>query len=121
LNVPARRYALVFAWGALIALAAGVWFVTGTRISYRLGLDAAAPAIGVIVSAAVATTIWRWGRADREVAALAQGACPRCHAPVVEHHEHARPGSAVGGVTAWRCADCGFERIETLTCERCTT
>ena len=121
--MPASRYAAALAWGALITLAAGAWFVTGTRVSARLGFDAAAPAIGVIVAAAVAVTIWRWGRADRDAVALERGRCPRCRAPIATRHQHALPGTQRQGRIEWRCATaaCGFERIEPLTCERCAT
>jgi len=115
------RYTTALVWGALAALAAGAWFLTGTRISARLGFEAAAPGIGVIVAAAVAGTIWRWGRADRDAAALEQGVCPRCAAPLTSRHEHAVPGVRREGQVEWHCPACAFERIEPLTCERCAT
>jgi predicted RNA-binding Zn-ribbon protein involved in translation (DUF1610 family) len=115
------RHATALVWGALAVLAAGAWFLTGTRISYRLGFDAAAPAIGLLVAVAVATTIWRWGRADHDAVALERGACPRCGTALVRRHEHAVPGVRREGQIEWRCPACAFERIEPLTCERCAT
>lgn len=119
--MPASRYAAMLAWSALIVLAAAAWFVTGTRISARLGFDAAAPGVGVIVAVAVAVTIWRWGRADRDAIALERGACPRCGAGLARRHEHALPGMRREGMLELRCPDCAFERIEPLTCDRCAT
>ena len=117
----ALRYGALLAWSTLTVLAAGAWFVTGTRVSARLGFDAAAPGIGLIVAVAVAFTIWRWGRADRDAGALDRGACPRCSSPLTSRHEHALPGLRSEGQIEWRCPACAFERIEPLTCERCAT
>lgn len=116
-----RPSAATLAWGALIVLAAAAWFVTGARISARLGFDAAAPAVGVIAAAVVAVTIWRWARADGEQVALARGRCPRCRCPLAARHEHARPGALAEGLIEWSCAACGYDHTEPLTCERCAS
>jgi ribosomal protein S27AE len=112
---------LTAAWFALALVAAGGWFLTGTKISSHLGLGAASPAVGVAAAAAVVVTIWRWARVDREQRALVNGVCPRCAARLASRHEHARPGALSAGLVEWQCGECGWARTEPLTCERCAS
>jgi hypothetical protein len=105
-------------WVTLAVVAPAAWFVTAAGLMRLWGLHEAAPAIGVLVAAAVAVTLWRWAQTDREQIALAELRCPRCRAALDVRHEHARPAAA-SGVQQWTCSGCGYEHAEALTCAQC--
>ncbi len=105
-------------WVGLAVVAPAAWFVTATRLMRLGGLHEAAPAIGLLVAAAIAVTLWRWAQTDREQIALAELRCPRCRATLDVRHEHARPAAA-SGVQQWTCSGCGYEHAEALTCAQC--
>jgi ribosomal protein S27AE len=110
-------HAASLAWTGFAVVAAGGWYLTATRLTYRFGPDEAAQGVGLLVALAVGLTVWRWGREDRRSATLAAGLCPRCGKGVGVRHEHGMAGRA--GVTRWACSECGYDHTEPLTCEAC--
>lgn len=113
----AEAWAGTAGWLALSVVAAAGWYATGRGLAARSGLEEAASGIGVIAALTVVVTLWRWRRRDGELDALLAGRCPRCEAPIAGRHDHG--SSSRGGLDWWSCAACGFERGESLTCERC--
>jgi uncharacterized protein YbaR (Trm112 family) len=111
--------AVAAGWLIFALVAAGGWYITATRLSYRWGLEDAAPAVGVIVGVAAGLLLWRWSRSDSRAASLERLACPDCGARLDVAHEHARPGALSDGLTEWRCSSCGFAEARPLTCPQC--
>ncbi len=106
-------------WISLGAVAAFGWYATARGLAVSWGLGDAATAFGLLAGAVVSVTMWRWARAEGEAAALAEGRCPRCSAPVEPLHEHARADRSVPGLTSWTCTACEYERTQPLTCPAC--
>src|SRR4029078_10894197 len=61
LHAAARARLRVIGWSALGVIAAWGWFVTGARISYRLGLGQAAPVVVLMAAGVLLVTLCRWG------------------------------------------------------------
>lgn len=106
-------------WILLGVVASTAWFAVSLRLMRAWGLHEAAPAIGLLTATAVAVTLWRWARSDREQAALAELRCPRCRSALRERHQHARPGGVAAGVQRWSCERCDYDHVEPLTCPGC--
>jgi ribosomal protein S27AE len=105
------------AWGGLSLLVAVGWFATARGLAFRWGLGEAAGGIGVATAATLVVVLWSWRSRDRQLEALAGGACPRCGGAIASQHEHGQRGRR--GIEWWECASCGYARSESLTCERC--
>ena len=106
-------------WIGLGVVASAAWFVTAVRLTRIWGPREEAPAIGLLVAAAVALTLWRWARVDREQRALTELRCPRCWETLQCSHDHARADGLAEGVVRWSCERCGYQHAEALTCPDC--
>ncbi len=113
-----RRWRLVgritqsLLWWPLLAVVGISWFFFGLRIARRLGLSQLAPAVGVMIAAAIVVTLWRWSAADSRRESILAGTCPRCYAAMTRF-ESRSPGNAGQAESSWRCQNCSLE--ETLT------
>ena len=102
----------------MTALAGAAWYLAGERIAIRLGQDEVAPAVGILLGAVTALTLWRRNAADQLDASLRRLVCPACRGPLETSHEHAGEVQP-GGLQAWTCASCGYAHASTLTCAEC--
>ena len=102
-----------------VALFAGfAWHLAAERFAVRLGAADLAPAIGLLLGAITALTLWRRNAADQLEASLARLVCPACGAHLTTEHEHAGD-THPGGLLTWSCPACGYAHAAALTCEEC--
>lgn len=103
---------------AVALIAGSAWYLAGERFAVRLGATEIAPAVGLLLGALTALTLWRRNAADQLEMSLRRLACPACSARLATEHEHAG-GAYPQGLMTWSCTACDYAHATALTCKEC--